>query len=88
MPITRVCCRCPGLCLAGDHSRNLRIDLNAAEHSIGVAFAFPCSSKPALQAYVTNASVAAWEEEDKIDVGGSNHRDSSDEFEEAGEYVI
>jgi hypothetical protein len=37
---------------------------------------------------VTNASVAAWEEEDKIDVGGSNHRDSSDEFEEAGEYVI
>jgi hypothetical protein len=44
-----------------------RIPLNAVEHLVGVAFAFPKASQPTPQKYLTNSSVAPCEEEELLD---------------------
>jgi len=48
--------------------RYLRADLHAVEHLIGIALAFPRSSRPVPQAYMTSASIAVWEEEATVDI--------------------
>ena len=48
-------------------SRNVRVPLGAVEHLLGVAFAFPPSSQATPQKYLTNSSVAPYEEEELLD---------------------
>jgi len=47
-------------------SRNIRIDLNAAEHLLGVAFVFPPTDQATPQSYMTNSSVASYEVEEEL----------------------